>query len=129
MNKTLLGMANMKILSLVALTGWLIFHAGQAVAASTTVSYPISYQRIVPLSRDCTLKESTAIHARPLLPTTNITANILKIDSVDDYAVVSVSGGGSAIRSSGGPCINANANDVDIKALLLGCWYVSIAFL
>ena len=108
----------MKILSLAALTGWLIFHAGQAVAASTTVSYPISYQRIVPLSWNCTLKENTTIHARPLLPTTNITANILKIDSVDDYAVVSVSGGGSALRSSEGPCITVNTADVDIKALL-----------
>ena len=118
MNKSFLGMANMKTLFLTALAGWTIFIAHQAVAVPTTVSYPISHQRIVPLSRDCSIKESATIHVRPLLPTTNITANILKVDRADDYAVVSVSGGGSAIRSSGSPCFNANTNDVDIKAML-----------
>lgn len=100
-----------------AIAFWMSFmSASQAV--TTNASFQIYYQRIVPLSYDCSVKESNVINVRPLLPTTNITANVLYVFSADDQAVISVSGGSSATRSSGGPCIGADLADVDIKALM-----------
>ena len=93
--------------------------ASSSQAVTTNATYHIYYQRIVPLSYDCSPKETNSLNVRPLLPTTNITANILKVAKADDQAVISVTGGGSATRSSCAlPCIAADLADVDIKALL-----------
>ena len=113
------GKMNMKnqYILLVVITIWMGV-AFSAKGVTTNAAFHVSYQRIVPLSYDCSAKESTVINVRPLLPTTNITANVLTVASADDRAVISVPGGSSATRSSGGPCIGANLADVDIKALM-----------
>lgn len=108
--------ANLQFITL-AIVAWLAV-ASSSHAVSTNAVFHIYHQRIVPLSYDCSVKESTAINVRPLLPTTNITANVLYVFGADDQAVISVPGGSSATRSSGGPCIGANLADVDIKALM-----------
>jgi len=102
-----------------AIAIWIaVVSSSQAVTTNTT--FHIYHQKIVPLSYDCSSKSMKNIQVRPLLPTTNITANILHVDTVDDKAVISVSGGGSETRSSGSPScgISADLTDVDIRALL-----------
>ncbi len=84
----------MKSLSLTVLAGWLVFSANQAVAVSTTASFPISFSKDVPISTDCVEKYKEQLAARPMVPMgAAITSNMLLDVNWDDGAELTGGGG------------------------------------
>ena len=93
----------MKSLSLTVLAGWLVFSANQAVAVSTTASFPISYKKDVPLSFTCGPKNGETIAVRPIVPVgATISANVLQDIFWDDQARLFGGGGELTLGGCGG---------------------------
>ena len=78
---------------------WL-FSADNLFGATGSATFSVYYQRIVPLSTDCTVSPSAFIPFKPLLPSgATITSNVLTGVQWDDMATLS--GGGGSLTLGG----------------------------